>query len=74
MERVHGILEENFEKVGEITAILLEKEILEGAEFNKLLGFPEKDENGENGHDAETDATAKSDGADSAVSEEPAES
>jgi cell division protease FtsH len=52
MERVRGILEENFEKVGEITAILLEKEILEGAEFNKLLGFPEKDENGENGLDA----------------------
>lgn len=74
MERVHGILEENFEKVGEITAILLEKEILEGAEFNKLLGFPEKDENGENGHDAETDAAAKNDGADSAASEEPAES
>jgi cell division protease FtsH len=49
MERVRGILEENFEKVGEIAAILLEKEILEGAEFNKLLGFPEKDENGENG-------------------------
>jgi cell division protease FtsH len=74
MERVHGILEENFEKVGEITAILLEKEILEGAEFNKLLGFPEKDENGENGHDAETDAAAKNDGADSVASEEPAES
>jgi cell division protease FtsH len=47
MERVRGILDENFGKVGEIAAILLEKEILEGAEFNKLLGFPEKDENAE---------------------------
>ena len=69
MERVRGILEENFEKVGEITAILLEKEILEGAEFNKLLGFPEKDENGENGHDTETE----DEGTDLAVSEKPAQ-
>ncbi|MDR3164220.1 MAG: ATP-dependent zinc metalloprotease FtsH [Synergistaceae bacterium] len=58
MERVRGILEENFNKVGEIASILLEKEILEGAEFNKLLGFPEKDENGENGHDTAAAATA----------------
>ena len=69
MERVRGILEENFEKVGEIAAILLEKEILEGAEFNKLLGFPEKDENGENGHDTETE----DEGTDSSVSEKPAQ-
>jgi cell division protease FtsH len=71
MERVRGILEENFEKVAEITAILLEKEILEGAEFNKLLGFPEKDENGENGHNATAenghDAAAENNGTDSAV-------
>jgi cell division protease FtsH len=43
-ERVHGILTENFTKVEEITAILLEKEVLEGSEFNVLLGFPEKEE------------------------------
>ena len=52
-ERVHGILTENFSKVEEITVILLEKEVLEGAEFNKLLGFPEKDEkDDENGSGA----------------------
>ena len=67
MERVRGILEENFEKVTEITAILLEKEILEGTEFNKLLGFPEKEENGENGHDAAAGTAAQNDGLDSAV-------
>jgi cell division protease FtsH len=72
MERVRGILEENFEKVGEITAILLEKEILEGAEFNKLLGFPEKDENGENGHDGH-DTETEDEGTDSSVSEKPAQ-
>jgi cell division protease FtsH len=43
-ERVHGILTENFTKVEEITAILLEKEVLEGSEFNVLLGFPEKED------------------------------
>jgi cell division protease FtsH len=43
-EKVRGILTENFEKLEEITAILLEKEVLEGAEFNELLGFPEKEE------------------------------
>ena len=67
MERVRGILEENFEKVGEIASILLQKEILEGAEFNKLLGFPEKDENGENGHDAEAGNGAKNGGTGSAA-------
>ncbi|MDR3075915.1 MAG: cell division protein FtsH, partial [Synergistaceae bacterium] len=46
-ERVQGILNDNFVKVEEITAILLEKEVLEGAEFNKLLGFPDKDEDAE---------------------------
>ncbi|MCL2684188.1 MAG: cell division protein FtsH, partial [Synergistaceae bacterium] len=44
MERVQVILNENFSKVDEISNILLEKEILEGAEFNRLLGFPEKEE------------------------------
>jgi cell division protease FtsH len=67
MERVRGILEENFEKVEEIAVILLEKEILEGAEFNKLLGFPEKEENGENGHDAAAGTATRNDGLDSAV-------
>jgi cell division protease FtsH len=43
-ERVHGILTENFTKVEEITAILLEKEVLEGPEFNVLLGFPEHED------------------------------
>ncbi|MDR1515906.1 MAG: ATP-dependent zinc metalloprotease FtsH [Synergistaceae bacterium] len=49
-ERVRGILTDNFEKVEEITAVLLQKEVLEGPEFNKLLGFPETEENhSENG-------------------------
>ena len=42
-ERVEGILREHFAKVEEIANILLDKEILEGPEFNKLLGFPEED-------------------------------
>jgi cell division protease FtsH len=46
-ERVRGILNENFGKVEEISAILLDKEVLEGSEFNKLLGFPENGEDGE---------------------------
>ncbi|GHV54289.1 ATP-dependent zinc metalloprotease FtsH [Synergistales bacterium] len=37
-EKAHGILTDNFGKVEEITAILLEKEVLEGEEFAKLLG------------------------------------
>jgi cell division protease FtsH len=53
-ERVRGILTENFEKVEEITEVLLQKEVLEGAEFNKLLGFPETEENqDENGKPSE---------------------
>jgi len=44
LERVHGILKENFGKLEEISNILLDKELLEGPEFNKLLGFPENDE------------------------------
>jgi cell division protease FtsH len=55
-ERVRGILTENFEKVEEITAVLLQKEVLEGAEFNRLLGFPENEESpeAENGQAAKT--------------------
>jgi hypothetical protein len=32
------------EKVEEITAVLLEKEVLEGAEFNELLGFQDQED------------------------------
>jgi cell division protease FtsH len=59
VEKVHGILTENFTKVEEITAILLEKEVLEGPEFNVLLGFPEngdnvKDDDGKNSEQSHT--------------------
>ncbi len=51
-ERVRNILLEKMDKVEEITAILLEKEVLEGPEFNKLLGFPDEEEkNGEKKQD-----------------------
>lgn len=43
-ERVRAILTENFDKVEEVTALLLEKEVLEGAEFYRLLGLPEPSE------------------------------
>jgi hypothetical protein len=59
-ERVQGILSENFDKVEEITAILLEKEVLEGSEFNKLLGFPEKEEAPENGDKKEGETEGES--------------
>jgi cell division protease FtsH len=54
-EKVHGILTENFAKVEEITAILLEKEVLEGSEFNVLLGFPEKEDDKDKKDDAENE-------------------
>jgi cell division protease FtsH len=56
-ERVHGILTENFTKVEEITAILLEKEVLEGSEFNVLLGFPEKEDDKDKKEDAKVEET-----------------
>jgi cell division protease FtsH len=40
-EKVRLILTENFSKLEEITAVLLEKEVLEGTEFNELLGVPD---------------------------------
>ncbi|MDR3332209.1 MAG: ATP-dependent zinc metalloprotease FtsH [Synergistaceae bacterium] len=43
-ERVREILLGNMDKVEEVTAILLEKEVLEGAEFSELLGFPPQEE------------------------------
>lgn len=45
-ERVRVILTDMMDKVEEITVILLEKEVLEGPEFNRLLGFDDgtKDE------------------------------
>jgi cell division protease FtsH len=43
-ERVREILLGNMDKVEEVAAILLEKEVLEGAEFNELLGFPPQEE------------------------------
>lgn len=63
-ERVTKIINDNMDKLEEITAILLEKEVLEGAEFNRLLGFPEEgdgnssslevpDSNAKEGEDAE---------------------
>jgi cell division protease FtsH len=39
-EKVRVILTENFQKLEEITAVLLEKEVLEGSEFNELLSAP----------------------------------
>ncbi|MDR1483152.1 MAG: ATP-dependent zinc metalloprotease FtsH [Synergistaceae bacterium] len=47
-ERVREILIGSMAKVDEITSILLEKEVLEGSEFNELLGLPAQDE-----HDSE---------------------
>ena len=47
-DRVSSIIQDNMEKVEHVTAILLDKEVLEGPEFNRLLGFIEEDtENGE---------------------------
>ena len=41
-ERVRVILTDMMDKVEEITVILLEKEVLEGPEFNRLLGFDDE--------------------------------
>ena len=60
MERVQVILNENFSKVDEISNILLEKEILEGAEFNRLLGFPEKEEEEDSEKESAGDVPAES--------------
>jgi cell division protease FtsH len=43
-ERVREIILGNMPKVEEVTAILLEKEVLEGSEFNELLGFHDPEE------------------------------
>ena len=43
-DRVSVIISENMDKVEHVTAILLEKEVLEGSEFNRLLGFSDDDE------------------------------
>jgi hypothetical protein len=52
------ILTENFEKLEEIAAVLLEKEVLEGSEFNELLGLPVQDVTAETKvGDAETSPT-----------------
>lgn len=52
-ERVRGILLENMDKLEEITTILLEKEVLEGPEFNRLLGFHDDEEKEETKEEAE---------------------
>jgi cell division protease FtsH len=46
-ERVREILIGNMTKVEEVTSILLEKEVLEGSEFNVLLNLPAKDDEDE---------------------------
>jgi cell division protease FtsH len=46
-ERVKEILIGSMAKVEEVASILLEKEVLEGSEFNKILGMPAQDENGD---------------------------
>ena len=46
-ERVRKILIGNMTKVEEVTSVLLEKEVLEGSEFNNLLGLPARDDEDE---------------------------
>ncbi|MDY2984733.1 MAG: ATP-dependent zinc metalloprotease FtsH [Synergistes jonesii] len=43
MNKAKGILTENRERLEEITKLLLEKEMLEGAELDELLGYPRRE-------------------------------